>query len=178
MSPAFDVVMSFDFNITQPFYPGPINEFEAPQGTKIRKESHKEVERRRREVINTGISDLARMVPNCGDCGKGGIIQRAIQYIQHLKEAESRNAERWSMNKVLADQTIAELTAALEVYKAEVEQLRTQVTSLGGETPPRPQLPSITVPSYQPFPVHPYFSVPQWPQGYFSFEDKNDLSTE
>ncbi|KAI9221274.1 hypothetical protein BC828DRAFT_335476, partial [Blastocladiella britannica] len=74
---------------------------------KLRRESHKEVERRRREVINTGISELAKIVPNCSDRNKGGILHRAVQYIQQLKEAEQRNAERWTLDKMLADRTVS-----------------------------------------------------------------------
>lgn len=32
---------------------------------KLRRKSHREVERRRRETINDGINELASMVPNC-----------------------------------------------------------------------------------------------------------------
>ncbi|KAL7752247.1 basic helix-loop-helix protein [Sorochytrium milnesiophthora] len=108
---------------------------------KNRRESHKEVERRRREVINNGINDLAKIVPNCTDRNKGGILHRAVQYIQQLKEAEQRNAERWTLDKMLADQAITDLTAYVEFLKAENETLRTQITQLGGEAPPRSQGP-------------------------------------
>lgn len=138
---------------------------------KMRRESHKEVERRRRELINSGISELAKIVPNCSERNKGGILQCAVQYVQQLKEAECRNAERWTMDKVLADQAINELTAVLECLKSEADTLRNQVLNLGGEVPPRPQIPALNVPGYPQMAMHPsyhYFPAPQmqpthWP---------------
>ncbi|KAJ1499853.1 basic helix-loop-helix protein [Coelomomyces lativittatus] len=115
---------------------------------KQRRESHKEVERRRREVINTGINELAKIVPNCVDRNKGGILHRAVQYIQQLKDAEQRNAERWTLDKMLADQAINDLTGYVEYFKSEIEALRNQITQLGGEAPPRAQPPAPSVPPY------------------------------
>ncbi|KAK5082853.1 basic helix-loop-helix protein [Lithohypha guttulata] len=49
-----------------------------------RKDSHKEVERRRREVINEGIENIAKMIPG-QDKNKGHILASACRYIQELQ---------------------------------------------------------------------------------------------
>jgi len=80
-----------------------------------RKDNHKEVERRRRGNINEGINELGRIVPNgSGEKAKGAILARAVQYIQHLKENEARNIEKWTLEKLLMDQAMGDLQAQLE----------------------------------------------------------------
>lgn len=75
----------------------------------------KEVERRRRGNINEGINELGRIVPNSsGEKAKGAILQRAVQYIHHLKENEARNIEKWTLEKLLMDQAMGDLQAQLE----------------------------------------------------------------
>jgi bHLH factor len=83
--------------------------------TRQRKDNHKEVERRRRGNINEGINELGRIVPNSsGEKAKGAILQRAVQYIHHLKENEARNIEKWTLEKLLMDQAMGDLQAQLE----------------------------------------------------------------
>jgi len=83
---------------------------------RMRKANHKEVERRRRGNINEGINALAAIMPN--DAGeskaKGAILSRATQYIQHLKDNEARNIEKWTLEKLLMDQAMGDLQAQLE----------------------------------------------------------------
>ncbi|KAK7207724.1 hypothetical protein BZA70DRAFT_272059 [Myxozyma melibiosi] len=86
-----------------------------------RRDNHKEVERRRRETINEGITELAKLVPNC-EKNKGSILQRACQYIIQLKESEAANIEKWTLEKLLTEQAIAELSASNEKLKAEVDR--------------------------------------------------------
>ena len=75
----------------------------------------KEVERRRRGNINEGINELGRIVPNSsGEKAKGAVLQRAVQYIHHLKENEARNIEKWTLEKLLMDQAMGDLQAQLE----------------------------------------------------------------
>jgi bHLH factor len=88
---------------------------------KQRRDNHKEVERRRRETINDGIAQLAQVVPNC-EKNKGNILARAVQYIQQLKESESHNIEKWTLDKLLTDQAMAELQATNEKLKVELER--------------------------------------------------------
>lgn len=87
----------------------------------MRRDNHKEVERRRRETINEGINELAKIVPGC-EKNKGSILQRAVQYIQQLKENEAQNIEKWTLEKLLTEQAIAELTTNNDKLKAECER--------------------------------------------------------
>jgi hypothetical protein len=108
---------------------------------KVRRDNHKEgsyitksgcaiitltgyiVERRRRETINEGINELAKIVPNC-EKNKGSILQRGVQYITQLRENERINIEKWTLEKMLTDQAIGELSAALEREKEELAKSR------------------------------------------------------
>ncbi|EFW99182.1 centromere-binding protein [Grosmannia clavigera kw1407] len=80
------------------------------------------VERRRRETINEGINELAKIVPGC-EKNKGSILQRAVVFITQLKENETQNIEKWTLEKLLTEQAIAELSASNDKLKAEVERL-------------------------------------------------------
>lgn len=85
---------------------------------KVRRDNHKEVERRRRETINEGISELAKIVPGC-EKNKGSILARAVQFITQLKENETQNIEKWTLEKLLTEQAIAELSSSCDKLKAE-----------------------------------------------------------
>jgi transcriptional regulator CBF1 len=80
---------------------------------RLRRDNHKEVERRRRETINEGINELAKIVPGC-EKNKGSILQRAVQFITQLKENEAQNIEKWTLEKLLTEQAIAELSASVD----------------------------------------------------------------
>jgi len=96
---------------------------EAEDWTRQRKDNHKEVERRRRGNINEGINELARIVPNgSGEKAKGAILNRAVQYIHHLKENEARNIEKWTLEKLLMDQAMGDLQAQLEEMRRLLDQ--------------------------------------------------------
>lgn len=85
----------------------------------------KEVERRRRGNINEGINELGRIVPNgSGEKAKGAILNRAVQYIHHLKENEARNIEKWTLEKLLMDQAMGDLQSQLEEMRRMWEQER------------------------------------------------------
>ncbi|KAK4158423.1 hypothetical protein C8A00DRAFT_39395 [Chaetomidium leptoderma] len=89
---------------------------------KMRKDNHKEVERRRRETINEGINELAKIVPGC-EKNKGSILQRAVSFITQLKENETQNIEKWTLEKLLTEQAIAELSQSNDKLKQECERL-------------------------------------------------------
>ncbi|KAK0711479.1 hypothetical protein B0H67DRAFT_555450 [Lasiosphaeris hirsuta] len=89
---------------------------------KMRKDNHKEVERRRRETINEGINELAKIVPGC-EKNKGSILQRAVSFITQLKENETQNIEKWTLEKLLTEQAIAELSTSNDKLKHECERL-------------------------------------------------------
>ena len=86
---------------------------------------HSSVERRRRETINEGINELAKIVPGC-EKNKGSILQRAVQYITQLRENESRNIEKWTFEKVLTDQALAELTSTVDKLRGELKQTQAE----------------------------------------------------
>jgi len=109
---------------------------------KIRKDNHKEgeimisrythrsrisantmvVERRRRETINEGINEIAKIVP-CGNLkNKGSILQIASQFITQLKENEASNIEKWTLEKMLTEQAIAELSSSLDKKQLECQR--------------------------------------------------------
>ncbi|KAI8875344.1 hypothetical protein K501DRAFT_263928 [Backusella circina FSU 941] len=88
-----------------------------------RRENHKQVERRRRETINEGINEIARIVPGC-EKNKGSILHRAAAYIRQLKENEASTIEKWTLEKLLTDQAINELNRQVEVLKVEMEHAR------------------------------------------------------
>ncbi|WWD05024.1 hypothetical protein V865_003095 [Kwoniella europaea PYCC6329] len=54
---------------------------------RLKKDSHKEVERRRREGINDGINEIAQLIPGGTDRkGKGTVLKRAVAYIIELND--------------------------------------------------------------------------------------------
>lgn len=80
------------------------------------------VERRRRETINEGINELAKIVPGC-EKNKGSILQRACHFIIQLKENEQQNIEKWTLEKLLTEQAITELSTSNDKLKQECERL-------------------------------------------------------
>lgn len=84
------------------------------------------MERRRRETINEGINELAKIVPNC-EKNKGSILQRGVQYITQLKDNEARNIEKWTLEKLLTDQAIAELSSSVDRLKNDLDQAYREV---------------------------------------------------
>lgn len=79
------------------------------------------VERRRRETINEGINELAKIVPGC-EKNKGSILQRAVQFITQLKENEQQNIEKWTLEKLLTEQAITELSTSCDKFKGECQR--------------------------------------------------------
>lgn len=102
-----------------------------------RKDSHKEVERRRRENINTAINKLSELLP-VKESSKATILARAAEYIQKLKETESANIDKWTLQKLLSEQNQSRLTSANErlqdelgkAYK-EIEELKQTLKQAG-----------------------------------------------
>ncbi|KAI1431939.1 hypothetical protein GGR50DRAFT_689344 [Xylaria sp. CBS 124048] len=94
---------------------------------KQRKDNHKEVERRRRETINEGINELAKIVPGC-EKNKGSILQRAVAYITQLRQNEAQNIEKWTLEKLLTEQAIQELSTSNDKLKTECERAYRELT--------------------------------------------------
>ncbi|CAN6615500.1 centromere-binding protein 1 [Trichomonascus vanleenenianus] len=107
-------------------HPGMVQQGKRPAvGTeewhRIRRDSHKEVERRRRVSINEGINKIAEIVPDC-DKQKSHILRRAYDYIVKLKENEQANMQKWTLEKLLTEQAIAELSAQNKTLRNELNQ--------------------------------------------------------
>ncbi|WFD42483.1 basic helix-loop-helix protein [Malassezia psittaci] len=100
-----------------------------PELDRQRKDNHKEVERRRRSAINDGIVQLSQIVPGCDvkNTNKGSIIIAAVRYIQDLKNNEASNIEKWTLEKLLMDQAMNDLSISLDESRREVERLRAQL---------------------------------------------------
>lgn len=84
-----------------------------------RKDSHKEVERRRRENINMAINSLSGLLP-VKESSKAAILSRAAEYIQKLKETENANIEKWTLQKLLSEQTASQLSRTNEKLQVEL----------------------------------------------------------
>ncbi|KAJ2683343.1 basic helix-loop-helix protein [Coemansia spiralis] len=96
---------------------------------RLRRLAHKEVEQRRRDVINSGIDRLAELVPGA-ERHRGRIVNQAVDYIHRLKETEAQNIEKWTIEKLLADQVISGLTNQLEQMKRENKRLKRKIKAI------------------------------------------------
>jgi len=96
--------------------------------------SQKEVERRRREAINEGITRLSQIVPGCEPktTHKGMIIQKAVAYIETLKADEVSNIEKWTFEKLLMDEAMAGLKDQLADAHRQIQTLREEREVLMG----------------------------------------------
>ncbi|KAK7158346.1 hypothetical protein R3I93_009530 [Phoxinus phoxinus] len=98
-----------------------------------RRAQHNEVERRRRDKINSWIVTLSRMIPDCGADGaktaasKGGILSKACDYIGELKQHKLRlqeslrRAERAQVDNELLRHQIEELKSENGLLRAQLE---------------------------------------------------------
>ena len=60
-------------------------------------------------------------MPGC-EKNKGQILARAVQFITQLKENESQNIEKWTLEKLLTEQAIAELSSSCDKLKADLRK--------------------------------------------------------
>ncbi|KAF9386820.1 basic helix-loop-helix protein [Podila verticillata] len=105
---------------------------------KLRRDNHKEVERRRRENINAGINEVSALIPN-NEKNKGNILRQAVNYIKEMQEtneklaleAESANATRIELDSVKILKTAAE--AAFQALSIQHEELRRNYDELRRE---------------------------------------------
>jgi len=97
---------------------GPVGE----DSIKQKKEVHKEVERRRRAMINDGIEGIVALLPN-PDKQKGAILAQAANYIRELQEENRKNGEEIALSTMRYESEIKELqtslAAALSRYESE-----------------------------------------------------------
>jgi transcriptional regulator CBF1 len=95
----------------------------------MRKDNHKEVERRRRGNINDGINELSRLLPSSnGDKAKGAVLQRAVAYMSQLKENEARSIEKWTIEKMMMDKSMEEVHVRLEVCEQKLTDAERRAT--------------------------------------------------
>lgn len=87
------------------------------------------MERRRRETINEGINELAKIVPGC-EKNKGSILQNAVRYITKLREDEQQALEKWTLEKLLTEQAIAELSSSNDKLKEECDRMYRELEAL------------------------------------------------
>ncbi|CAB4055829.1 USF [Lepeophtheirus salmonis] len=101
-----------------------------------RRATHNEVERRRRDMINTWIMKLARLIPNLANTSgksnhsKGGILAKACEYLQNTKTQISRFEEIRKANEALTKEN-ERLVQAVTNFRKENAALKKQVESLG-----------------------------------------------
>nr|XP_056709792.1 upstream stimulatory factor 1 isoform X1 [Euleptes europaea] len=105
---------------THPYSP----KSEAPRTTRDekRRAQHNEVERRRRDKINNWIVQLSKIIPDCSmentksGQSKGGILSKACDYIQELRQSNLRLSEEL--------QGLDQLQMDNEVLRQQVEELK------------------------------------------------------
>lgn len=81
------------------------------------------VERRRRETINEGINEIAKIVPH-GEKNKGSILQAAVNYILQLKGAHDAKLENHTLEKVLLEQAVTSLSESNSTLQKEIHKSR------------------------------------------------------
>jgi hypothetical protein len=64
-------------------------------------------------------------VPGC-EKNKGSILARAVQFITQLKDNETQNIEKWTLEKLLTEQAIAELSSSCDKLKNECQRARAE----------------------------------------------------
>ncbi|KAK7105833.1 upstream stimulatory factor 2-like isoform X2 [Littorina saxatilis] len=90
-----------------------------------RRATHNEVERRRRDKINNWIVQLSKLVPDCAQepvkqtqASKGGILAKACEYIQELRNTINRLSENVKENERVA--------VDVELLRGQVDELKKQ----------------------------------------------------
>ncbi|BGP03152.1 hypothetical protein RTG_02545 [Rhodotorula toruloides ATCC 204091] len=123
-----------------------------------RKDNHKEVERKRRETINQGITNLAALLPSelltqsaspsdsttstskptskppKETTNKSTILSLTQSYILQLKASEQRIIEKWTLEKLLMEQRVREVEGEREGWRKRAELAEAEVKRLRGET--------------------------------------------
>ncbi|XP_036414835.1 upstream stimulatory factor 2 isoform X2 [Colossoma macropomum] len=105
-----------------------------------RRAQHNEVERRRRDKINNWIVTLSKIIPDCNmdstktGASKGGILSKACDYIQELRQHNHRLQESLKeVKRVQMDNEI--LRQQVDELKSENALLRAQLQPGGGGEP-------------------------------------------
>ena len=116
-----------------------------------RRATHNEVERRRRDTINTWIEKLGKLIPDLNDPGsvpskashsKGGILARACDYVQEAKRDLDDVAEKAEATALENERLRMEVDALREENVA----LRQTLDAHGIHVPPSQVMPAAPVP--------------------------------
>ncbi|KAI9341382.1 hypothetical protein BDR26DRAFT_918343 [Obelidium mucronatum] len=91
------------------------------------KKSHKDIEKKRREAISNGISDLAEIVPGALGQKKGKVVEKAIEYLSMLKASEVQSVEKWKIEKGMLDDQIKRLSQQAEELRRTNDSLRREL---------------------------------------------------
>lgn len=65
---------------------------------------------------------MAKIVPGC-EKNKGSILANAVRYITKLKEDEQQAVEKWTLEKLLTEQAISELSSSNDKLKEQVDRV-------------------------------------------------------
>ncbi|XP_073946049.1 upstream stimulatory factor 1-like isoform X2 [Choristoneura fumiferana] len=106
-----------------------------------RRATHNEVERRRRDKINTWITKLAALVPNSGlpdTASKGGILAKACDHITELTEKQKR-LEKLEVDNEKLVLEILRLNQELTELRKENSTIRNQLADNCVVVSPRPK---------------------------------------
>ncbi|XP_076832909.1 upstream stimulatory factor 1 isoform X1 [Brachyhypopomus gauderio] len=109
---------------------------EAPRTSRDekRRAQHNEVERRRRDKINNWIVQLSKTIPDCTldstktGQSKGGILSKACDYIQELRQSNNRFAdelntlERLRMDNQLLRQEVEDWKSKNQILRSQLRQ--------------------------------------------------------
>ncbi|XP_043115390.1 upstream stimulatory factor 1-like [Puntigrus tetrazona] len=99
-----------------------------------RRAQHNEVERRRRDKINNWIVQLSKTIPDCNidatknGQSKGGILSKACDYIQEMRQSNARleeelnTVERLRMDNQLLKQEMEEWKSKNQMIRAQLRQ--------------------------------------------------------
>ncbi|KAM9440299.1 upstream transcription factor 1, like isoform 2-T2 [Clarias gariepinus] len=101
-----------------------------------RRAQHNEVERRRRDKINNWIVQLSKTIPDCTvdsaktSQSKGGILSKACDYIQELRQSNARLSEDLeTLDRLRLDNQL--LRQEVEEWKSKNQMLRSQLRHHG-----------------------------------------------
>ena len=90
------------------------------------------VERRRREVINEGINELAKLVPG-PDKNKGAILNRCCHFIRDLLREKEAGFKASSLEQVVVEQALAQVQHSHQQLLHRFEDLKDENDRLVGE---------------------------------------------
>ncbi|XP_067294940.1 upstream transcription factor 1, like [Pseudorasbora parva] len=101
-----------------------------------RRAQHNEVERRRRDKINNWIVQLSKTIPDCNvdatknGQSKGGILSKACDYIQELRQSNARLEEELNtVDRLRMDNQL--LKQEMEEWKSKNQMIRNQLRQHG-----------------------------------------------